>query len=619
MNAEITELLIGKAGFAAAASASDGIDFGLETILNSIPDRIFIKDCESRFVKINGAAAKRLGLECPDQAIGKTDFDFMPPEKAREFREDEQRIIQTGEPTINKAEKQILPGGQVGWTSTTKVPLRDAVGKIVGLVGVNRDITDLVHAQEAVLQARDELELRVAARTTDLAQANLALQKEIEQRDKIQKALSHNHHTLRTLVDNLPDIIFIKDAESRFLLVNTACARQLGLSHPDEAVGKTDADFVTPELARRYRADEFALMQSGSSVHQEEPTLHKASGKIGCSLTTKLSVKDSDGKVIGLMGIARDITPLKDAEKKLEAVHKDLVDAARAAGMAEVAIGVLHNVGNVLNSVNVSAGFICEHLSNSKLASLPKVITLLRERSGDLPHFLTQDERGRQVLPYLEKLVLTLQGEQDDLHREVKDLDAKIKHIAEIVAAQQNHARGCGVVEMVNLAELAEDALKLHGASYARHGVSLVREFNPVSPIPLDKHKVLQILVNLFNNAKQACEAAGRQDKQVVIRIKAAGENRIKFQVADNGIGISPENLTRIFSQGFTTRKDGHGFGLHSGALDAHELGGSLSVHSDGLGTGATFTLELPATAPEESKGPDRVEVTQKAESSDIR
>ena len=180
----------------------------------------------------------------------------------------------------------------------------------------------------------------------------------------------------------------------------------------------------TPDLACRYRADELALMQSGKTVHQEEPTLHKSSGKIGCSLTTKLSVKDKDGNVIGLMGIARDITPLKDAEKKLEIVHKNLVDAARAAGMAEVAVGVLHNVGNVLNSVNVSAGFICEHLSQSKLASLPKVFQLLHEHAGDIGHYLTKDERGRQLLPYLEKLIPVLQEEQEAIYREAQELDA---------------------------------------------------------------------------------------------------------------------------------------------------------------------------------------------------
>ena len=204
----------------------------------------------------------------------------------------------------------------------------------------------------------------------------------------------------------------------------------------------------------------------------------------------------------------------------------------------------------------------------------------------------------------MEKLIPVLQEEQEAIYREAQELDARVKHIAEIVATQQSHARVCGSVETVNLPEIVEDALKIHGAAYVRHKVALVRDFDPVPAIALDKHKVLQILVNLIQNAKQACDASQRDDKQVTIRIKALGETRIRIQVADNGVGVLPENLTRIFSQGFTTRKDGHGFGLHSGALDARELGGTLSVESGGLGMGATFTLELPVTLPGQSGVP---------------
>ncbi len=181
------------------------------------------------------------------------------------------------------------------------------------------------------------------------------------------------------------------------------------------------------------------------------------------------------------------------------------------------------------------------------------------------------------------------------MQSELTNLTRNIEHIKEIVATQQNYARISGVVETVALSELVEDALKIHGGAYARHGVVVVREFSPVPPVSVDKHKVLQILVNLLSNAKYACDAAPPNAvKQVTVRIQGNGDGRVKIEVADNGMGIAPENLTRIFSQGFTTRKGGHGFGLHSGALAARDLGGSLTVHSDGLGRGATFTLELP-------------------------
>ena len=116
----------------------------------------------------------------------------------------------------------------------------------------------------------------------------------------------------------------------------------------------------------------------------------------------------------------------------------------------------------------------------------------------------------------------------------------------------------------------------------------------------LEKHKILQILVNLLRNAKHACQESDRADKRLTVRV-INGDGRVRISVIDNGIGIPPENLIRIFSHGFTTKKDGHGFGLHSGALAAKEMDGSLTVHSDGPGQGSTFTLELPCPTPENS------------------
>jgi len=177
--------------------------------------------------------------------------------------------------------------------------------------------------------------------------------------------------------------------------------------------------------------------------------------------------------------------------------------------------------------------------------------------------------------------------------RESTSLAANVVHIKEIVAMQQNYAKSSGVVEWVNVPELVEDAIRMNSGALTRHNVDLTREFAAVPPISVEKHKVLQILINVLRNAKYACDESGRSDKKITVRITGR-EGWVSISVVDNGIGIPPENLTLIFNHGFTTRKEGHGFGVHSGANAAREMGGSLSAGSEGTGRGATFTLELP-------------------------
>jgi C4-dicarboxylate-specific signal transduction histidine kinase len=177
---------------------------------------------------------------------------------------------------------------------------------------------------------------------------------------------------------------------------------------------------------------------------------------------------------------------------------------------------------------------------------------------------------------------------------ELESLRKNVEHIKSIVVMQQNYAKVFGSSEPIKPAELVEDALRMHSGALVRHEVRVVREYQQNLPeITVDKHKLLQILVNLISNAKKACDESLHPQRLLTVRI-ANGEGRLKISIIDNGVGIAPENLTRIFNHGFTTRKDGHGFGLHSGALAAKEMGGALIAHSDGYGKGAQFTIELP-------------------------
>jgi signal transduction histidine kinase len=182
---------------------------------------------------------------------------------------------------------------------------------------------------------------------------------------------------------------------------------------------------------------------------------------------------------------------------------------------------------------------------------------------------------------------------------ELENLSKNIEHIKDIVAVQQSYATHVGLIEPVQVIDLVEDALRMNAAGLERHEIHTTREYDPHPPvINADKHKILQILVNLIRNAKQACDDSGRIDKQLVIRV-FNGDDSVKISATDNGIGIPAENLNRIFNHGFTTRKNGHGFGLHNAALAAKEMGGLLYVSSPGPGQGATFTLELPVPKPD--------------------
>lgn len=289
-----------------------------------------------------------------------------------------------------------------------------------------------------------------------------------------------------------------------------------------------------------------------------------------------------------------EIEERKRAEEALKKAQGELIATSRLAGMAEVATTVLHNVGNVLNSVNVSTTLVSEAIKTSRIGDVSKLANLMKEHAADLGAFVTQDPRGRRIPEFVDVLGRHLREEQGTLLRELGALRLHVDHIKDIVAMQQGYARVAGVSERVPLAELVDDALRMNREALAQHGIEVCREYEPGLPlITVEKHKALQILVNLLRNADHACLHAKVADKRLTVRIERQGETA-RISVSDNGIGIPPENLTRIFSYGFTTRKDGHGLGLHSGAVAAKEMGGSLRAFSEGPDKGATFVLELP-------------------------
>ena len=305
------------------------------------------------------------------------------------------------------------------------------------------------------------------------------------------------------------------------------------------------------------------------------------------------------GRPVAMRGIFQDITQQKLNAEQLDKLNRQLMDTSRNAGMAEVATGVLHNVGNILNSVSVSATLVGDRLRCSNVGDLRQATAMMLEQNGRLAEFLTADPKGKLIPEFLGTVAEELADEQAELIAEMNSVGQHIEHIKEIVAMQQNYAKLSGVYEWLTVSALVEDALRMNTAAFDRHHIELVREFDENTlAVCVDRHKVLQILINLLRNAKHAMDGLSGHDKRMVIRVQMAAADRVKITVRDNGVGIPPDHLTKIFNHGFTTKKDGHGFGLHSGANAAKEMGGSLTAHSDGPGKGAEFTLELPTTEP---------------------
>ncbi|AKK00050.1 histidine kinase [Pseudomonas chlororaphis] len=288
---------------------------------------------------------------------------------------------------------------------------------------------------------------------------------------------------------------------------------------------------------------------------------------------------------------------VQERTRELKEAERELMDAARMAGMAEIATNVLHNVGNVLNSVNISAELVTRKLKNSKTLGLGKAVKMMNDHADDLGRFITEDEKGKLLPRYFNELVESIGNEQALLVDELAQLTKSIDHIKEIVTTQQTYAGAARLVEPLHVTDLFEDALRMNSGALSRHHVTVIKDYQDTPTILGDKHRLLLILINLISNAKFAMSHIS-EPREMTLGIRILAPGTLSFSVKDCGEGIAPENLSRIFNHGFTTRKDGHGFGLHSCALAAVEMNGRLHVHSDGPGQGALFTLEIPLELP---------------------
>ena len=285
------------------------------------------------------------------------------------------------------------------------------------------------------------------------------------------------------------------------------------------------------------------------------------------------------------------------AEKEREHLMDQLLETSRQLGRAEVAVNVLHNVGNVLNSINVSATQLTTLLQNSYTSDIGRIASMIQAHQQDLGYFLTQDAKGQLIPAYLGELDKQVAEQHQTMEQEIQSLTKNLDHLKHIIQAQQANTLETDQKEPVILSELMEQALTINFGALSQHQVSVIRHYDDGPPIKSDKHQILQILVNLIRNAKHAMTDQPNVSHCLSLTIdRARTPNRILLSVQDTGVGIRPQLLTKIFSQGFSTKQEGQGLGLHSSALAAQSLQGSLQAFSAGEGQGARFTLDLPNT-----------------------
>lgn len=313
-------------------------------------------------------------------------------------------------------------------------------------------------------------------------------------------------------------------------------------------------------------------------------------------------VLDTVSKLSMLLG---RVFERRRASTEREQLNNKLVITSRQAGMAEVASGVLHNVGNALNSVTVSATVATDTVQNSYISGLDKVASLLNQNKDDLVRFLTDGDKSQKLLAYINQLAKQLHEEQRIILEELQSLLEHIEHIKNIVRRQQHYAKPTAVKEHACLQSIIEDALKMNDLDHEDHPIEIVREFESIPDMLADKHNIIQILNNLIGNTKHALRNMNRK-AIITLRTRLVNDGkRVQIEVADNGCGIPRHLQHRMFSFGFTTKEMGHGFGLHMSANTAKAMGGTLSFFSEGEDKGTTFTLELPFIPYEETQ-PDK-------------
>ena len=427
-----------------------------------------------------------------------------------------------------------------------------------------------------------------------MAQEQVLTKKALEDRSAaLAKSLALLSATLESTADG---IIATRHTDAAELVYNNQYATMWGV--PAELLTRGISSELVAFVATQVKdPEDFVARANLTRTRREAETFNVLELKDGRTFERHVKPQRIGGEVVGVVINFRDITERRRIETELQVAQRELLAKARQAGMAEIATNGLHTVGTVLTSVNISAGMVARTVRESRAAGLARVVSLFDEHAADLGDFLTHDAKGKLLPLYMSRLARALAAEQQSMLDELDSLARSVDHIKEIVATQQSYAGNTAMLEPVQVADLVEDALRMNTGALASRQVTVVREIAELPALQLDRHRLLLILINLIGNAKNALDGSAGETQRVTVRAQMARAGVLGISVADTGEGIAPENLARVFLHGFTTRKNGHGFGLHSCVLAAQEMGGSLTADSDGRGRGACFTLEIPIAA----------------------
>ncbi len=452
----------------------------------------------------------------------------------------------------------VRPSGEVRWVHVRGFKARDAEGRPIRLVGIVSDITEKRRVEQALRESEEQMRLRTTA------------------------------------LDAAANAVLITDRTGTIQWVNAAFTRLTGYT-PAEALGRNPRLLKSGQQSQSMYRQMWDTICRGEVWHGEVINRRK-DGQFYQEDMTITPVRDGAGEIAQFIAIKQDISERKRAEASIHDLHRKLLAASRQAGMADVAIDVLHNVGNVLNSVNVSANLLEERVRDSRSTAVAKLAALLSGRGPELADFLSTDEIGQKIPEYVSTLAEALAEERAAMLAELGELRKNIQHITEIVARQETLACVADVAETFVATEMVEDALRIEVDALTGRDIAMLRDYRTRARVTVDRHKATQILMNIVANARRACIESGRSDKQILARVTCEA-GRVEIAVTDNGVGIAAEQLEEIFGQQYPNRRDGAGSGLHASAMAAVELGGALRAHSEGLGRGATFVLELPGGA----------------------